>query len=72
MLKFFRKYELQFKILATAVWLFAAIEKIFLQDDSEKKNWNLFIGIIFGLLAIFYLFEVVELIKNRKTKKDAE
>jgi hypothetical protein len=66
MLKFFRKYELQFQILATAVWLFAAIEKIFLQDDPGKKNWNLFIGIIFGFLAIFYFFEVIELVKNRK------
>ena len=69
MLKFFRKYELQFKILAIAVWLFAAIEKIFLQDDPEKKNWNLFIGIIFGLLAIFYFFEVIELVKNRRRAK---
>lgn len=69
MLKFYRKYELQWKICATIVWLFGAIERFFLRDDPEKKNFNLFGGIIFLILGIFYFFEVIELVKKERRLK---
>lgn len=72
MLKFYSKYELQWKILATAAALFVAMDKFFFRDDPGKRNWNLFGGIIFSIIGIVYLFEVIEMIKKRKTQKPEE
>lgn len=73
MLKFFKKYELQWKLVAVIVWMLSAAFKIFFIDENEKnKNFQLFIGLVWGLLGIFYLFEVIDLIKRRKLKKEIE
>lgn len=73
MLKFFKKYELQWKAVAVIVWMLSAVCKIFFIDENEKnKNFQLFIGIVWGLLGIFYLFEVIDLIKKRKLNKEVK
>ena len=72
MLKFYKKYELQIKIMMFVVWTLAAISNIFFEEDSKNKNFNLFVGIVMLLLAVFYLFEVIEFIRKRKTQKPAE
>lgn len=73
MLKFFKRYELQWKAAGVIVWLLAAVWKIFFIDENEKnKNFQLFAGIAWGLLGIFYLFEVIDLIRKRKLKKTAK
>ena len=68
MWKFFLKYELQFKILAVAIWTLAAIENFFFDKSSKNRNFDLFVGIIMLVLAIFYLFEVIDLAKKKKRK----
>jgi Na+/H+ antiporter NhaC len=72
MIRFFRKYELEFKILALAAWTFAAVDKIFFDIEEENRNFHILMGIVMMLLAIFYFFEVIELIKKRKIKNDAK
>jgi hypothetical protein len=70
MRKFFKKYELQWKAVAVIVWMLISMEKIFFIDENEKnKNFQLFIGIIWALLGVFYLFEVIDLIKKKKLNK---
>ena len=71
MWKLFIKYELQFKIFALAAWTIAAIDNILFDDTSKNKNFDLFVGIIMLLLAIFYSFEVIALVKKKKRKKQA-
>ena len=66
MLKFFKKYELQCKVLATIVWFFGAIDRFIISDDPEKRNWNLFVGIVFFVLGIFYLVDVIQLTRKGK------
>ena len=66
MIAFFRKYEFEVKIFLIAGWLFFAIDRFFL--DSEITGIDIFIGIICCLMAIFYLVEVIELYKKRRTK----
>ena len=72
MLKFFKKYELQWKIFAVLVWLFGATARFFFRDDPEKRNWNLMVGIVSLVLAIVYIFDVIELIKKRRDHKTVE
>ena len=72
MKKFFKKYELPFKIVAVMAWMFAAVWKFFFKDRSENPNFELFVGIVMILLGVFYLFEVIELVKKRRTQKHAE
>ncbi len=72
MLKFFRKYELEFKILALAAWTLAAIDKIFFDVEEESRNFHLFMGAVMLLLAVFYLFELIDLIKNKRSKSNIE
>ena len=70
MRNFFRKYELQWKAMAVIMWMLFAIWKIFFIDQNEKnKNFQLFIGIIWALFGVFYLFEVIDLIKKKKLNK---
>lgn len=71
MWKFFLKYELQLKILAVAVWTLSAIENIFFDKSSKNRSFDLFVGIIMLVLAIFYLVEVIDLIKKKKHKNQA-
>ena len=69
MLKFFKKYELPFKIVAVMAWMFGAVWNIFFEAESKNRNFDLFVGIVMALLAIFYLFEVFELIKKKKQNR---
>ena len=71
-MKFLRKYELPFKIVAVITWMLAAGWKIFFEENSRNRNFDLFTGIVMALLGVFYLFEVIELIKKRRTQKPAE
>jgi hypothetical protein len=66
MLKFFKKYELPLKIVALTAWMSGAVWKIFLEDESGNRNFDLFAGIVIALLGVFYLFEIIELIKRTK------
>ena len=68
MWNFFLKYELQFKILAVTVWTLSAIENIFFDKYSKNRSFDLFVGIIMLVLAIFYLVEVIDLVKKKKHK----
>jgi hypothetical protein len=73
MLKFLKKYELQWKVIAVIVWMLSAVLNIFFMEENEKnKNFQLFIGLVWGLLGIFYLFEVIDLIKKRKLNKEVK
>lgn len=72
MLKLFKKYELPFKIVAVMAWMFAAVWKIFFESGSKNRNLDLFVGIVMLLLAVFYLFEVIELIKKNKQNRITE
>ena len=73
MLKFFRKYELQWKAVAVIVWMFAAARRIFFISESEEnKNFKLFIGIIWALLGIFYLIDLIDLIRLKKRNRITE
>ena len=72
MLKFFKKYELQWKTVAVVIWLLSAVWKIFFIKEEENRNFQLFIGIVWGLLGIFYLFEVIDLIRKRKLNKEVK
>ena len=70
MLRFLKKYELQWKAVVVVVWMLSAVWKIFFIGENEKnKNFQLFIGIIWALLGLFYLFEVIELIRKKKLNK---
>ena len=53
-------------MVAVLVWSFGAIWKFFLNEKSENRNFDLFVGIVMALLSVFYLFEVIELIKKKK------
>jgi hypothetical protein len=68
MLKFLKKYELQWKVLAVIVWMFSAAWKFISIDENHNKNFQLFIGIVWALLGVFYLFEVIDVIRKKKLK----
>ena len=70
MLKFLKKYELQWKAVAVIVWMLSAVWKLlFIEENEKNKNFQLFIGIVWALLGVFYLFEVIDLIKKKKQNK---
>ena len=50
-------------------WIFGAVWNIFFEAESKNRNFDLFVGIVMALLAIFYLFEVIELIKKKKQNR---
>ena len=54
------------------VWILAANDNIFFEEDSKNKNFNVFVGIVMLLLAIFYLSEVIELIRKKKQNRTTE
>jgi hypothetical protein len=66
MLKFLKKYELRWKVVAVIVWMFSAAWKFISIDENGNKNFQLFIGIVWALLGVFYLFEVIDLIRKKK------
>jgi len=70
MLKFFRKYELQLKILAIIAWIYGAVDNFFFDANAENKNFNVFVGVIKLMLAIFFLVDVIELIKKKRLKSN--
>ena len=70
MLKFFRKYELQLKILAVMAWLYGAVDNLFFDTSTENRNFDLFVGVIMIFLAIFYLVDVIELLRKRKPRNN--
>ena len=69
MLKFFKKYELQWKVMAVIVWMLSAAWKFISIDENDNKNFHLFIAIVWALLGVFYLFEVIDLIRKKKINK---
>jgi hypothetical protein len=68
MLKFFKKYELPLKIFAIVLWVYSAVDNVFFDTNSENRNFELFIGIIKLSLAVFFLFDVIELMRKKRTK----
>lgn len=72
MLKFFRKYELSIRIIATTAWFVAAGYRLFLNEGSINKNFDLFVGIIMVIVGIYFLVEVIQLIRQKKRNRIAE
>ena len=70
MLKFFKKYELPLKIFAIVLWIFGAVDNFFFDTSDENRNFDVFIGIIKLLLAVYFIFDVIELVSKRKLKKE--
>jgi hypothetical protein len=73
MLSFFKKSRIVFKTLTTVV--FALGSYFFFNDyfniefeSLKQKNMKLFAGIVFGLMAIFKFFDLVEIYRERKRK----
>ena len=70
MLKFFKKYELALKIFAIVLWILSAVDNFFFDTSDENRNFDVFIGIIKLLLAVYFIFDVIELISKRRLKKE--
>ena len=70
MLKFFKKYELPLKIFAIILWIYSAVDNFFFDTSDENRNFDVFIGIIKLLLAIYFIFDVIELVKKGRMKKE--
>ena len=66
MFRFFKKYKLQFDILAVLFWCFLAVSAFFFDHQAEKKNYYLFFGIISTLSMIFKISDVIEGIRKKK------
>lgn len=64
------KYELPLKIIAIIIWIYGAIDNFFLDTSDENRNFDLFVGIVKLLLAVFFLFDVMDLIKRRRMKNN--
>ena len=69
MLKFFVKYELPLKIIAVVIWIHGAMDNFFFDTSAENRNFDLFVGVVKVLLAVFFLFDVIELVKRRRYEK---
>jgi hypothetical protein len=62
------KYRLHFLILVLVVFILGSISAFY--DYAEKKEgMRLIGGIAFGLMSIFYFFDVYEFIKNKNPEK---
>ena len=70
MMKFFVKYELPLKIIAIIVWIYGAIDNFFFDTSDENRNFDLFVGIVKLFLAVFFLFDVIALVKKRRMKNN--
>lgn len=57
---FLNKYKLYINIFAVLLFSLVAINKLFIENNWEKKNWNLFEGIVFISIAIYKLTEVIK------------
>ena len=68
MLKFFKKHKLVLDVVATGLWFFLAITKLFFENSPDKNNWNLFLGIVFLLMGIVKITDVVDVLKTKKTE----
>ena len=70
MIRFFKKYELPLKIFAIILWVYSAVDNFFFDTSDENRKFDVFIGIIKMLLAIYFIFDVIELVKKRRMKNE--
>jgi hypothetical protein len=73
MFGFFKKYRLGFKILAALFFVFSCymyLQEYFTEafETPKEKKLKLIFGIIIGLMAVFQLGDVIEILKSRKKK----
>jgi hypothetical protein len=70
MSNFFKKYELPLKIFAIILWIYSAVDNFFFDTSDENRNFDVFIGIIKLLLAVYFIFDVIELVRKGRMKKE--
>jgi hypothetical protein len=62
MFKFYKKYQLGFKIFLFIGMIAVIVLNIFYADETDNKNFTKFSSFIYGLMAIFLLKDIISLI----------
>lgn len=75
MIRFYRRYKLQFYILMLLFFSITSFLKFYDYFTSEytnrtKKGMDLFGGIIMAILVIIYIVDIIDYFKNKKTQND--
>ena len=68
MFKFINKHRLVFDVLYLFVCAVVSVMHFIIDDEPAKKKWNIFLGVIFGLMAVFKLVDVIEGLRKRKVE----
>ena len=67
---FLKEKKVVFDSLVVAFLLCVAIVKLFFENDPGERNWNLFSGIIFLLLAVARIAIVVIALRSKKQEEN--
>lgn len=75
MIRFFRRYKLQFYILMVLFFGITSFLNFYdyfslEYDNRTKKGMDLFGGIVMAILTIVYVVEIIDYFKNRKTQNE--
>jgi hypothetical protein len=67
-MKFFRKYRLQFDIIAILAFAFASWIQFNEYGGPEGEKINLVSGIVFGLMTIIRVVDLIDDLKKKRKK----